>query len=281
MKYLIALVAAAFFLSIVLTILSFTVFHFSNPYSRFKSLYGIVVLDETLFILLAAALLIRPVSRRLDFILNRKVVGLSRPIKVLAALALLVGFVLFAFWVMVDIAGWYGGPGYAFVAYPFIASIYNNVWLFQIGGHDRMGIEGFVSFCIALLGLMTLRAKHGIGTAVREAVTLFAAPVIMVFELLIWSYMPADMYWKVTGFAGWSLGDYLTRSQVLSGPWPFLWVGNIYLLSNWIVLITSTFITVLGIALLSIEKSPIGMADDQIQSQFERPNTEDPATGAA
>ena len=215
--------------------------------TAFAWIYSEVLIDEALLLLSVTVLLIPLVNRHFDSLLRHEV-RLTRPVMVLAVLALVLGLLLFAFWAMVDLLGGYGGPGYTWSTYPFIAAIYNRVEFLH--GTDMMGMEGFSSFCIAVLGFVTLRTRHGIGTAVKDGVTLFAAPIIMVFELALWYCSPAVMYWKVTGFTPWSLGSYLTAQQfqiVMNSPYVFSWGGNVYLLSNWLALIVSSGLFVFGL----------------------------------
>jgi len=220
----------------------------STDQLRFTWIYTVLVVDETVILLSVVISLIPLFNRRFGSVLKRKFEP-TWPVKVLAILGLVVGLLLFGFWVMVDILGSYGGPGYTWSTYPSVAAIYNSIWLFQ--GYDRMGQEGFLSFCVAVLSFMVLRAKRGIGVAVKDGVIFLAAPIIIVFELMLWTYIPLDMYWKVTGFTSWSLGTYLTAGEFASMTNTSLilaWAGNVYLLSNWFVLLASSSLLVLGIS---------------------------------
>lgn len=253
MKALTVAVVVALSLSAMFTVFSFAVLDFTTPQFRFTWVYSEVVIGETLLLLLVAVFLILPFNRRFGSILRHEV-QLARPVRALAALALVVGLLLFAFWAMVDLLGGYGGPGHTFSTYPLIASVYNSVWFLH--GQDQMGKEGFLSFCVATIGFIALRARHGVGTAVKDGVTLFAAPIVMVFEFALWYFMPVVMYWKVTGFAPWSLGTYLTVDQFASMMHTgfFTWAGNIYLLSNWFVLMAASFLTLVGFTSFLVRK---------------------------
>lgn len=209
--------------------------------NRFTWVYSEVVIDEVLLLLLVTVLLVPLINQYLDLILRRKV-QLAGPVRALAMLALVIGFLFFAFWVVIDLLGGYNGPG--------SVSIYHDFGLSRLALWDKQGVIGFLSFSVAVLGFIGLRARHGIGTAVREGVTLFAAPVIAVFELALWYHVPADMYWHVTTFASWSLGSYLAPLQfgIMTSSGDFVWGGNVFLLSNWFVLFAAACLFVLGVA---------------------------------
>lgn len=212
-----------------------------SPQSRFTWVYGEVLVDEALLLLSVAILLIPLVNRRFDSILRRKV-QLAGPVRALATLALVGGFLLFAFWVMIDLMGGYNGPG--------SVAIYKDIGLNHLPLWDKQGVIGFLSLCFAVLGFMVLRARQGIGVAVRDGVSFFAAPILLVFELALWSDVPLDMYWHVTTFASWSLGRPLTATEFASMIYPHLdvaWGGNVYLLSNWLVLIVSFLLILISV----------------------------------
>jgi hypothetical protein len=211
------------------------------PQHGFIWAYCEVITGETLLLLYAVVFLAPFVNRHLGSGLKRKV-KLARPVTALAVLALAVGSFFFAFLATVNILGGYSGPGAALSAYPILGSIYYGVGFgsFHLFG-DKFGVLGVLSLCVAFSGLMALRMKHGIGTAVREGVTMFVAPAIVVFELGLSYYAPTDMYWYVTTFASWSLGRYIPQD------WGFVWTGHIYLFSNWFVLIAALLLTLLGL----------------------------------
>jgi len=210
-------------------------------HSRFTWVYSEVLIDEVLLLLLVAVLLIPLVNRHFDSVLRRKV-QLAGPIRALPILAMVVGFLLFAFWVIIDLMGGYGGPG--------TVAIYNNLGLNQLPLWDKQGIIGFLSFFFSVLGFVLLRARQSIGVAVRDGIGFFAAPILLVFELALWSDVPLDMYWHVTTFASWSLGTYLGKAQfqlVMSPHLSVAWAGNVYLLSNWLVLIVSLLLILISV----------------------------------
>ncbi len=207
------------------------------------------MIDEALLLLSAVALVIPLVNRHFGSVLRHKV-QLPRPVRALAMLALVIGLLLFAYWAMTDLLGGYNGPGYARATYPFVAAIYSAIGFNRFAVWDQQGVIGFLSFCVALLGFMTLRAWRGIGTAVKDGVALFAAPIMVVFELALWYCAPLDMYWHVTTFTSWSVGRYLTAEEfrvMMNSNLIFVWAGTVYLLSNWIVLIASCLLILISI----------------------------------
>ena len=201
--------------------------------ARYNWIYGEVLVDEALLLLSVAVLLIPLVNRHFESTLSRKV-QLTRPFRALATLAMVVGFLLFAFWAAIDLMGGYNGPG--------SVAIFKDLGLNHLGLWDEQGVIGFLSLCMAVLGFTMLRAEKGIGVAVTDGVSLFAAPILFVFELALWSDVPLDMYWHVTTFASLSLGTYMGEQQFAAVMSPHLlvvWAGNVYLFSNWLVLIVS------------------------------------------
>jgi hypothetical protein len=166
-------------------------------------------------------------------------------------LALVAGFLLFAFWATVDLLGGYGGPRQTFSTYPSVLAIYNGIGLNHLIFWDQQGVIGFLSFSVSVLGFIALRARRSIGTAVKEGITLFVSPVLVVFELALWYCAPLDMYWHVTTFASLSVGRYLTAEEfaaMMNSGYVFVWAGNVYLLSNWFVLLAAFILFVLGIS---------------------------------
>jgi hypothetical protein len=61
---------------------------------------------------------------------------------------------------------------------------------------------------------------RGLGTALKDTMTLFAAPIVVVFELGVWYFAPEDMTWHVT--------DYLWIGGVNDGGWRFNDFGSSY-----------------------------------------------------
>lgn len=217
---------------------------------RFTWVYGEVLVDELLALLVVTLWFFPLVSKHLGTFLSHKI-QLAGPARVLAIVVTVVGFLIFAFWAMTDCLGGYNGPGYAISNYPYVAAIYNGLGFDRLGFWDQQGIIGFLSFCVSVLSLMFLRAGRGVGTAIREGVTFFAAPVLLVFEFALSNYAPLDMYWHATTFTSWSLGSFLTVAEfqaMMNSGYYFVWEGNVYLLSNWFVLLASFALLMLGIS---------------------------------
>lgn len=179
---------------------------------------------------------------------------MARPIRALATLTLIGGLSVFAFWVVVDLlSGYQSFPAYAFLSHPITFAIYKDIGLNALPLPDKNRAIGLVAFGVAVLSFMALRAKRGTGVALRDGVLFFAAPVLLAFELALWYYAPSEMYWHATSFVPWSLDRYLTSQQfvdVTQAPLHFVWGGNIYLLSNWLVLLAASGLFALGVALV-------------------------------
>ena len=218
--------------------------------SEFVEVYTNLVIGETLLLLLMAFLLTRFFSRHPSSFLSRKVQP-ARPIRALAVLTLFAGLSLFAFWAVLDVLSGYNAfPASALRAHPLAASIYNDFGLSYLPLPDKDRLLGVIAFCVAEVSFILLRAERGIGVAVRDGILFFAAPIIAVFELALWYYVPAEMYWRVTALTSWSIGRYANSVQfsaVTDSPALFSWAGNIYLLSNWFVLLAASCLFAFGV----------------------------------
>ena len=157
--------------------------------------------------------------------------SLRLPAVVRAAAILLVvwGSFAYAFWTIGCVLGGYNGYTYAFRAYPFLALIYNHsIGLVPYLSARDKGTQASFYFALAIVGFTALRANKGIGQAVKEAITLFAAPAVILYELGLWYSAPEDMTWHVT--------DFLYMGGVADGGWRSFDNGNPYWISNWLVL---------------------------------------------
>ncbi len=223
----------------------------ADPESTFAWIYGGLVIGETLVLLSFAMLLARLSTRNPGSFLARRV-QLPRPVRVIAMLSLLAGLCVLAFWVMVDLlSGYHSFPAYSFAAHPLTLAIYNDMGLGSLPLPDKNRALGLLSFGVAVLCFIALRAEKGIGVAVRDGLLFFAAPIMIVFELALWYFAPAEMYWHATTFVPWSLGRYLTPAQFLDVTYSrltFVWGGNVYLMSNWLVLLSASSLFALGVA---------------------------------
>jgi len=222
-----------------------------DPLSMFTWVYGGLVVLETLALLSLGLLLVR-LSSRNPATLSRKV-RLPGPVRALATLTLLGGLSVFGFWVVVDLlSGYQSFPAYAFSSHPLTFAIYKGIGLNALPLPDKDRAIGLFAFGVAVLSFMALRAKRGVGVALRDGVLFFAAPLMIAFELALWDYAPSEMYWHATDLVPWSLDRYLTSQQfvdVTEAPLHFVWGGNIYLLSNWLVLLAASGLLALGVVL--------------------------------
>jgi len=255
-KLSIIFLVVAFFLCLLLYLLTPS----SGSLSAFAWTYREVVVDEVLLLLVVMSLLVPFADRHLGPILRHRTT-MAWPMRVLAMIVFIGGYLLFAFWVLVDLLGGYGGPGYTFSAYPSIVSIYDAVGLNHITIADKQGELGFLSFCVSASAFILLRTRKGIGAAIRDGITLFAASLLFIFELGLWTYVPLDMYWHVATFASWSLGRYPTAGS------PFVWTGNVYVLSNWLVLVVSSLLILISILFRLVRKK--GTPSEAAETQME------------
>jgi len=222
-----------------------------SPTDRFVLTYLLLVDWEASLLLIGMFAVVPPLVRVLDNAFRFDPKPLSRPIKTLAVAMVACGLSIFVFWVMVDYLGGVNGPGYTYSNYPILDTIHN--WFSPLGIQaGEMGKIGFPAFVVAVAGFGILRLKNGLTRALRETIAYFAAPILVAFELALWYFIPADMYWKVTGFTPWSIGQYISNSQFAAdfGTYDFIWGGYIYLLSNWSVLVLSSIACLAGLTKL-------------------------------
>ena len=145
-------------------------------------------------------------------------------------IGLVLAFFLYSFWSLADLLGGYNGYQYSISTHPFLRLIYNTIGLRAFESW-RVGDQAFLFFLIAASCFFALRINRGLGVALKDSITLFAAPVLIVFELGLWYFAPGDMTWHVTTFL-WIGGanDLGVRSTLDAGT---------YLVSNWFVLLVS------------------------------------------
>jgi hypothetical protein len=155
----------------------------------------------------------------------------------LAALAFTVvcGFV-WAFFALMDDLGGYNGPWSTLERYSSLQQLYNLLGLGYLA-FWKVGTVAFVFFGLALLGLVVALANRGFGAAIKDSLTLFAAPVTIIFELGLWYYAPEDMTWHATSFL-WigGINDHGYRAQSLAAGVTY------YPINNWIVLFVALFL---------------------------------------
>jgi hypothetical protein len=153
-------------------------------------------------------------------------------------------FGLFLFWFMA-MYDYSTEGGLSFMWNPAIRSVlfffFNTIP--QVSGTTavvpEMGDYAFSGFCLAVISFIALRRRKGIKVAIMEGISLFAAPLLVMFELGIWFFYfsrPDNdlvfrggvMTWFVASFARWSL-------------------DGAYILSNYNVLIVALSIFTVGV----------------------------------
>jgi hypothetical protein len=178
---------------------------------------------------------------------NRRMAPLARllqvqvkvptPVRVVALLLVVWGAFAFAFWAIACCLGGYNGYGYAFSNYPILPLVYyHTIGLVPYLSQRDKGTQASFWLGVGALGLIAFRANRGIGTALKDTLTLFVAPAIILYELGLWYSAPEDMTWHVT--------DYLTLGGVADGGWRsfdkgayFPYTPSLpYVVSNWFVL---------------------------------------------
>ncbi|MGD1055703.1 MAG: hypothetical protein ABR867_06445, partial [Nitrososphaerales archaeon] len=150
--------------------------------------------------------------------------------RVAALLLVLVGGFVFAFFATIDELGGYSGPGNSLATYPALRTIYNLLGL-EYFNSWKVGTAAFFFFNVAVLGLIVLLANRGLGAAIKDSISLFAAPALVIFELGLWYFAPEDMTWHVTMFL-WigGINDHGYRAQSLAAGVTY------YPINNWLVL---------------------------------------------
>ena len=186
--------------------------------------------------------------------LTRLKVDLPGAIRVVALAVLVAGTFAFAFWSTADVLGGYNGYGYSFSTYPILQSIHNSTvgLVPYIGSRDK-GTQASFYFGLAILGLVAFRLNRGIGAALKDAITLYAAPCLVVFEIALWQYASEDMTWHVT--------DFLWMGRTNDGGYRALDVGGAYLVSNWLVLCVALLLVASRIPWMSLPSRIIWRRD--------------------
>lgn len=229
-----------------------------SPEDSFTSTYSGVVVVETLALLSVIVLAVPPLARSLGPLIGRGV-SLGMPAKAVAALAMVAGLFLFFFWAGLDaLSGYESFPSYALTTYPATAEVYNALGLGVLPIPDKYHLIGIVGFLVAGAGFFVLRLDRGLGTALKDVVAYFAAPVVILFELLLWAAAPAEMYWHATYFTPWSIEKPINADQfeVLTRTKDFFaWGGNVYLVSNWFALAAAAGLLGVAVAFTMHRKS--------------------------
>jgi ABC-type amino acid transport system permease subunit len=187
--------------------------------------------------------------------LLRMKVELRGSVRAVALAAFVGGSLAFAFWAGADVLGFlHNGTSYFFSTHPILHLIYDDtIGLIPYLNARDVGTQASLSFGIASLGLITFRLNRGVGKALKDAVTLFAAPCLVIFELALWNYSPEDMSWHVTDFL-WMGGVADGGNRLLDyvQTYPFSTLRGAYLFSNWIVLFVAAFLIATRIPWLSL-----------------------------
>lgn len=181
--------------------------------------------------------------------LMRRRLDLPRPVRGAALALFAFGSFFFAFWAAADVLGGYSGYTYSFSWYPLFPLIYNHtIGLIPYLSSRDKGTQATFFVGLAVIGLVTFRLNRGLGAALKDAVSLFVAPCLVVFELALWSQAPEDMTWHVTDFlwlggiddGGIRQNDFVRLPFVNYAPGPGNFLGTYasgpYVFSNWIVL---------------------------------------------
>lgn len=166
--------------------------------------------------------LVAPRLRRID----RKI-GVPKGVRRLALLGAAAGLTVFGALVFLDIVSTpIRTPG------PLILSNVLGANVNYFGGPpplsflEVMGKEGFVAFAVATACVFVYRLREGVLKGIWKAFALFAAPVLIAFEIALFLFTPINMTIHVTQFlANTTLGAILT---------------------NWFVLVVSTGLLVLA-----------------------------------
>ena len=154
-------------------------------------------IEATVAIFLVAVAVMQPAkdafdrSRSTVSRLLRMKVELPRPIRAVALVALICGSFGFAFWATADVLGGYNGYGYSFATHPILQLIHNSTigLVPYIGTRDK-GTQASFYLSLAVIGLVALRLKRGVGAALKDSLTLFAAPCLVIFGSSKSGYTP-------------------------------------------------------------------------------------------
>ncbi len=194
-----------------------------------------------LLIFLAGVLLIDPIKKLSQRYTKSVTWFFGLRIKVPFAIRLplvvvaIFGFFVFGFWMAADVLGGLNGYGVSFDTHPILPKIYNALDFNALGNfiktfyHAPTGFEGAEAiffFSIAMLCTLLIQLDRGIGSALKDTLTLVIAPILIVFELAVWNYATQDMSWHVATFL------YIGGSNDHGYR---IYSSGQYLLSNWFV----------------------------------------------
>ena len=141
----------------------------------------------------------------------------------------------FAFWAAADVLGGPKGYGYSFKTHPILLLIYDHsTGLVPFLTSLDKGTQASFYFGLGMLGLVIFSLNRGIGTALKNTLTFYIAPCLVVFEIALWNNAPEDMTWHVT--------DYLWMGGTADGGFRALDAGGAFLFNNWLVLCVALFL---------------------------------------
>ena len=204
--------------------------------------------------------------------LLRSKVDVPTPLRAVALVLFVFGSFGFAFWAIADVVGGYNGYNFVFFFYPIFHSIYGyTIGLIPYVTTLDKGTQACLFIGLAMLGIVLFRLDRGIGAAFKDAVTLFFAPCLVVFELALWSRAPEDMSWHVTDFlwiGGTPDGGIRQRDFVLlpfhnypavpGGHFVGAYASGPYVFSNWLVLTVALVLVASRIPWMSLRQARHG-----------------------
>lgn len=193
--------------------------------------------QASLLIVASLAIVAAPLTAVVRQRLGRVSATLKRPLHLSkfvrgpAAMAFALGIFVFAFWAVADVLGGYNGYNSSFVAHPYLQKVLFASGLVYLRPLDA-GTQASISIAMAIAGLVVLRSGRGLGQAIKDSFTLFAAPVAAIFELALWYFAPDDMTWHAI--------DALWVGGTNDMGWRALDVaGGAFIFSNWLVLMVA------------------------------------------
>ncbi len=101
-------------------------------------------------------------------------------------------------------------------------------------GSRGAGPSGFAGFALSVGGFCFMRWNKGVRVATAEALSLFAAPVAVAYELGIWLYVPWFLSYQVTNLMAWSVTGVplFDNATLLLGSFLVMTVGVVWKLDS-------------------------------------------------
>ncbi|MGP8124323.1 MAG: hypothetical protein ACLQEQ_00400 [Nitrososphaerales archaeon] len=181
---------------------------------------GLATLAVLFYFMSVVAQRVKRLDRRLP---------VPRPIRDLALLGAVSGLAIFALLAFLDVVTTpIRIPGPLILSNVLSANVHYYGGPPPISLLETIGQEGFGAFIAATCCVFVYRLTEGVWTALGKALALFAAPVLVAFEVALLVFTPINMPIQATEFlVGSPLGAVLT---------------------NWFVLVVSSGLFVLGLA---------------------------------